>query len=273
MTDPIAIPRRMQVFRDVWAELAGYLGGAIVAPLPRTSRRDASGVPTQCLARVSGQADALRSWPFRVETWVRGPMAAALGDSGIEDREMRRVAGRLSHFAEELIEYRQELRSLAREPAVRFAACRLDAICFRLLKPLRDFVTGTVDALDPEVLRRRRAAGAEDAFEISFTLHIDLDALAEVDAWVVLARSLAACAASEPDTWHLEFDDATPGSTERTAHGIVGVLAVVVLVLLVAIGGAEMVFVVLVGLAFVAIVVFALRHPLLALLALIFLGN
>lgn len=269
MPDNVAIPRHMCVFREVWAELAEYLAREVFAPMRRVVDRDASGIPVHFIARVSQEADALRSWQSRVVAWFHGPMAAAFADPDISDQAMRRVAGRLSCFAEELIDRRQKLRSLAHEPTLRAVACRLDAACFALLKQLKGFVSGVVDALDPEVLRRHRAMGRGDDIDVSFTFRIEMDEpLAEVDAWIERARGMTDCPAPYLAVQDEETAPDASRNAVRTVNVITAFLLIALLISLLAFGSPVILVILL-----VAIVIFAIRHPLMALIALFILGN
>jgi hypothetical protein len=196
-------------------------------------------------------------------------MAAAFADPDIDDQAMRRVAGRLSCFAEELVDCRRGLRRLAHEPALRAVASRLDAVCFELQKQLKGFVSGVVGGLDPEVLRQRREASVENDVDVAFTLRIEMDeALAEVDAWIERARGASVCPAPVLAVQEEESASHVSQNADRLANVMTGLLVVVLLLLILVFGNGALFFFLL-----AAIVIFVIRHPLMALIAFIVLGS
>ncbi|MEJ1250616.1 hypothetical protein [Denitratimonas tolerans] len=190
MTDTARIPRHLQVLGEVWDEFAKRLDAGIAPVMP---------IVTDHLERTQGkrfsqlatrETDYMQAWIERVTAWVNGPMAQALMNSGTSDRDMRRVAERFSHFADELIERREGLKATATVPSMRAAAPRLDAVYVSILKQVQAFVSQVVAALGPAALSHPNGKREGNSIELSFTFRPVIDAeMAQFSAWMARAKS------------------------------------------------------------------------------------
>lgn len=260
------VPRQLAVLAGSWAECVVWLDTAIapVVPLP------APDLPNGPLDRVIAQAhrelDALSSWIDRVVAWIEGPLAVTLESPATDEATMRRVAGRFTHFAAELVERRDGLRRLACDPGMRALAARLDAVHRSLLEQFRDFAVRVVDAVEDVQAAAEGAISPAPALSFCFCPDIAKEG-ADLTRWLrdfEPARPdppVVRIASGIPDP--PEAPPAT-GSSPIAAQvvGVVALLAMLGVVLAMGWGG------VLLLLA-VALVAFVLRHPLLALLAIL----
>lgn len=247
MTDTARIPRHLHILGQAWAEFAHRLDARIVpAMLIATDRTE----PAQAerLSRLAThETEAMRAWIERLTGWIQGPLAAALMNADIPDREMRRVAERFSHFADELIEARVRLALLVADPAMRAAAPRIDVMYLALLRQMRDFASQVTEALGPAALTHSNGRREGNHIELSFTFAPNIDAeVAQFSAWSARARA----GANVPDS---DAGAAVPASLGPSKSwtgallilvliaiwGMSAVWAMVVLVALAALSGAS----------------------------------
>jgi hypothetical protein len=185
MTDAIPLPDKLKVLRESWAELMHRLPAAIAPALD---------IGSDALEREHGrrfsewatrECDALVDWTLRLVAWVNGPLAVTLDNPDVTGHEMGRVADRLSHFVDELIERRERLRGLAHEPAFAAAAPRIDAVYVSLLWQIQSFVANVVRALEPQALGPADGGRAGDVQVLSFEFTPTIDPeMSRFRAWM-----------------------------------------------------------------------------------------
>jgi hypothetical protein len=165
----ITIPRHLQVLREEWLDLVARLEHGIEPALADGPDELALVHAARCMELGTRESKAVTSWMERLTDWMNGPLASALADPTIADGDMRRIASRLSHFADELVERRDTMRQLAEDPAMQTAAPYLDAAYLSLLCQLRDFARQVTDALDMDKLRRHAEQQPATELDLSFT--------------------------------------------------------------------------------------------------------
>jgi len=190
MTDTYRIPRHLQILVEEWTAFAQSLEAKIVPrrrvqtdELPRSEFDRFRAITQRELAWLS-------DWSVQVMAWVEGPLAAALCDPGIESVFMRRLAQRLAHYADGLVERRHQLALLAGDPALRAAGPRLDAMHEALLQQMLRFVHAVLNSLDPANLPMAQGKRDGDSLEIHLFFSVRIDAeTKEYNAWLERVRA------------------------------------------------------------------------------------
>lgn len=200
MTDTVTIPRHLQILAEVWADLARRIDIAPAIPC-ETDELEVAHVDRfkEFAGEEFGQ---VRLWVRRIEDWINTRLAKALENPHITDADMRRNAERLGHFADELIEYRERLRSVAHDPALRAAVPRFDAIHAALLVQVKAFAAQVADALGPEALRHPDGKRQGGTVELSFAFTPRAEReMADLRAWLQRAKdrlqAVHACCAED----------------------------------------------------------------------------
>lgn len=266
MSDNAVIPRHLRVLAETWAELVERLALEIVPVMPTLSVQIGRTDVERFKLLAIQETEALTAWITRAREWCNGPLAAALANAEIADRDMRRIAGRLSHFADELVERRQGLRVAANDPAMRAAAPRLDAVHLSLLSQTNDFVAGVVHALGPAALQHPNGKRRGDTIELSFTFRPNVDqTLGRFSAWMRHAQAELESGAPAPTNVGEQVAAYPPrvGARKYDWIALVVVAAAAIPFFLFPVQASLMIFV-------VWLVIFIFRHPLLALLAFLF---
>lgn len=282
--DTVRIPPHLQIVGKVWAEFAEGLDRRIEPVMP---------IVTDCIAREHGvlcrelvkqETDALLCWTQRLTTWMHGQLTTALTNPRIDDWDMCRVAGRVAHFADELIERREGLRALSRELAMRAAAPRLDAVYVALLQQVQGFVERVVAALGASALNHPCGTKRGDSIELSFTFRpvID-DEMTQLRTWMDSSRArwdvmppVAERSNRRAATSFDEFLDQC-GPLEQAAAPPagrmwdvwIGVLVVAGLLVPIVLWG----FAAIVAIFVIAVVIWCIRNPLIALIGLLVIGG
>ena len=276
MTDTARVPRHLQVLGEAWANLAHRLDRDIAAAMP---------IVTDCLERAqyerfrqlaSRESSALKAWIERVTAWMNGPLAQALTNADIPDPDMRRVAERLSHFADELIERRDGLQDIVTDPAMRAAAPRFDAVYVALLKQVGDFVSQVVAALGPAASGHPNARREGTNIELSFTFTPDIAAeMTQYAEWMENTQSgwNGASSSGQPCCASLASPGRAPESTATLAAATssepwkAGATVLCVLLALVALGmwGMAALWVMFA----IAVLIWCIRRPWIVLMALL----
>jgi len=263
MNDAARLPQHLEVLRVEWATLIAWLERDIRAPLPIVTRVLHANDVNRCSALLQAENAALAAWVERLTAWMNGPLRQGLENPDIPDADMRRIAGRLAHFASELVERRQQLAQGAGQPAMHAAAPRMDALYFSLLIQLREFTTRVVAALDSVPDPARGAPG--DSIELSFTFSPDItEPAAALSAWIRQQQArLTAVATTAPAE-----GGANAAGKKRVIRAIeVGLGVFLAAAILAAILAAPALAALIAVL--VAVVVFVLRHPFIVLIAFI----
>jgi len=279
MTDTARVPHHLHILGEVWAEFAHRLDAHVVPSMPIMTDRvdDAQGERLSLLA--TREIGAMQAWIERLALWMHGPLAAALMNADIPDREMRRVAERFSHFTDELIEQRAGLTLIVADPAMRAAAPRIDAVYVVLLRQVRDFVSLVAEALGPAALTHPNGRRDGNTIELSFTFTPNIDAeMAQFCAWMdgvrthwsatALASRRRACGGS---TDAGRFADRSgcvekpAASTAWSGNQWVGMLLATCLFASIVLWD----FKVIVAILLMAALVWCLRHPAAVILALL----
>lgn len=270
MAENIIVPRHLFVLVEAWKALAARLQRDIAPALPLLTEQ-LEHADLACFKHLARQeTDALLAWIERLVAWCNGPLAVALANPAIPDRDMRRVAERLSHFADELIERRQGLRALANTPAMRAAAPRLDVIHASLLEQIGDFVSGVVRSMDPAAPHDPHGKVQGNTLELSFTFSPDVERpFADYHAWLDQVRADFDAAENAAMIVHATVQPVEAAAyPPASALWIIGTL-VIILVALVAWAIFEFGIIgTLLLILLIALVIFAIRHPWLTLIAL-----
>lgn len=174
MTESMEVPRHLKVLRDGWATLTEHLARKTVAPMRVVMEVIVPTDVPELAAKVTVELSALEAWIARVTDWLNGPLAKALGDPAISDQDMRRIAGRLTCYSDELIERRQWLLEHFGKQIIRAAAPRLDRVYFSLLQQLRSFAIEVIAGMDALSDSVTRPGGAR--IDLSFTFKPDVTA-------------------------------------------------------------------------------------------------
>ena len=265
MADPITIPRHLQVLRETWVPLVTRLEHDLPPALPPLDDMLAVDDVDAYVEWGTRNSDALMSWIKRLEAWTSGPMDAALSNPDIADDDMRRVAQQFGRFAEEMIERRRILRSVAKPTGAHIGASCFDGAYRSLLEQMRDFAARVVTALDPLALALAmdQKGGKRLDLEFQFVPTIDA-AMAPYLAW--MKRNEAALSASS--TMPTPSAPATVTPAPPLPVGTILLVVGLVVLFVVLMGITNFLFAVIV----IGVLLFVIRHPWLALLAL-FLGT
>jgi hypothetical protein len=263
MSGQLEIPRHLKVLRDDWAALAEHLARETAAPMRVFTEAVARADVPELADWLTAEMSALSEWIAGLTAWMDGPLAIALGEPATPDQAMRRIAGRLRYFCDELIGRRLWLVEHFEEPITRAAAPRLDRVYHSLLRQLRSFVVEVVAGLDALLDPATRPSGGH--IELAFTFKPDLTTeCAALSAWLRRTQEGLERVPSSP----MPIIPRRPswlGYAAMTLVWIVGAAMIVApVVAIVLYPGWSLLIAVLVGW-----VVLVVRHPLLALLAFI----
>lgn len=262
MTDNVIIPHHLRVFAETWGEFVTRLDHVVVTPPSRINVRLAREDVPRFVELSTRETTALQSWINRVTTWFNGPMTMALTNADIRDANMRRIAERFSHFADELSERRDGLKALEHDSAMQAAVPRLDAVYASLLVQMREFAEKIVNALGPQARTHPSATHQGDNIELSFTFRPCVDKpMADFMAWIRRTHAWL-----DADATPLVLSD----STKNPEDAVYVVCAIVFIVALVAAMIMFGFYTVILVIALIGIVIFIIRHPYLSLLALFF---
>ncbi|MFO1517575.1 MAG: hypothetical protein U1F22_11695 [Lysobacterales bacterium] len=187
MTDTVTIPRHLQILGEAWLELARRID---IAPAIPCETDELEFAQLDLFKELSDEElFQIRSWVRRIEDWINLRLATALQDERIADADMRRTAERLWHFADELVEHRERLRCVARDPAMRAAAPRFDAVHLELLVQVKEFAAQVVESLGSEALMHLNAERHGHILELSFAFTPRADrGMADLRAWLQRAN-------------------------------------------------------------------------------------
>lgn len=260
MTDTARVPRHLHILGEVWAEFAHRLDAQVAPAMPiMTDRIDyAQGERLSLLA--TRETDAMQAWIERLTRWMHGPLAAALMNADIPDREMRRVADRFSHFTDELVEQRARLTLIVADPAMRAAAPRIDAVYVALLRQVRDFVSQVAEALGPAALTHPNGRRDGNNIELSFTFSPNIDAeMAQFSAWLARAKT----------GWNVPGSSASAAvpASSSPAKSWMGVLGALLMLVPMALWGMSAIWVMLAS----AALIWCILHPRIVLIVLLLL--
>lgn len=255
--DTIELPAHLIALRETWrgeaerlrVDIAPLLPHCFEPPSPQHYRR------FQTWNRQ--QTAALKAWVERIVAWFREPLAQALDDPSASASSMQRTAVQLGCFVNELLDYRASLRAIVHDPALRGAAPWVDTACLVLLEQLRDFIAAVVGALEPGALAAARAASGKDRIELDFRFRPDIAVpMANYAAWLRHVHEIRGG----------EGHAVTAPAAPPTVPWYVNALTVVLLSALVAVlfWLGPLSWLLLLG---IALLVFIVRHPLLAILA------
>lgn len=253
--DTPVLPEHLVALREAWRREAERLQLGVVPPLAHSFEHPPLEGYGEFLAWNREQTEALQRWVTRTTNWLSGPLAYAL-EHPPGAAAMGRTASQLGRCIDELHEQRALLRTADRDPTLRSTAPWVDAAWFALLEQLRDFVTSVVQALEPETLAKTSASTAEGKIELDFCFRPDIAVpMANYAAWLRNASGRISRSAGETSP----LPPARPAS-------LYGALLVAIVLLALIFWAGALAWIWIIG---IALILFIVRHPLLALLAFI----
>lgn len=258
----ITIPPHLVALREAWREEAQRLDGNIAPLLFHTFKAPPPQQFTRFQAWNQKQLELLESWVKRIETWMNGPLSQTIAGPEISVDAVRARASELGRFGDELVDHRARLRKEAKHPALRGAVPWVDTMFLVLLEQLRDFMRRVVEALDPDALRAAAGSANDRSVELDFRFVPDLSVpMANYLAW--LRHAQADLKPHAPAAVRSSHPAPKPGNA-------VQVIALVLFVLLLALGFLWLGTGLWLVLIAIAVVIFIVRHPIIALIALLF---
>lgn len=264
------LPPHLRVFMNTWASCAATIQAQIkpVAPIP-----DIAPLPhdyRQLKTWAILQNKTLMQWRERLLRWINGSLADALADPAIEPEAMQSCAGRISGFAEELATQRHLLQRYATQADFRGAVLHVDAIIEDIQQQLLGWIRQTLRTLQDAGQRLKTDPDPELPIELEVCFHLTRGSATQAYLrWLKridpeAETHLFSSAAAEPPT---------PADSLLRYFSVEAVLvigAVVFGVLLWLVGGAQALIFLLLGILAFVVIRFFIRHPFLALLALLF---